>query len=87
MSEEKKETVEKAEKIFLGSSKPSKGQYGGYIHNMCYDDIPEDKLTTAANGKRYFSFFQNELREPAEDRTHYLLFSDPSNRPEGKIPF
>lgn len=59
-------------KIFIGSMNPSQGQYGGYKLNMCLSDVPEDRIVTSENGKRYLTFFANELRSPAEDRTHYL---------------
>ncbi len=81
-----------SDKVFLGSMNPSNGNYGGFKVNICLSDIPKSKIVKANNGKSYFTCFANELREPAEDRTHYLVvstapYNKKSDDDESKIPF
>ena len=75
---------QESDKIYLGSMTPSNGGYGGYKINICLSDIPKDKIVVGSNGKKYFTLFANELKEPAEDRTHYLVVNKAKYVP--KVP-
>ena len=52
------------EKIYAGSGKTRNGQYGEFYGiSVCLDDIPEEHITTARNGKRYVNLTINKKKE------------------------
>ena len=52
------------EKIYAGSGKTRSGNYGEfYSISVCLDDLPEEHITTARNGKRYVNLTINKKRE------------------------
>lgn len=52
------------EKIYAGSGKTKTGQYGDFFAvSICLDDIPEEHVTTAKNGKRYVNLTVNKKKE------------------------
>lgn len=52
------------EKIYCGSGKTRSGQYGEFYGiSVCIDDLPEEHITTAKNGKRYVNLTVNKKKE------------------------
>ena len=52
------------EKIYCGSGKTRSGQYGEFYGiSVCLDDLPEEHITTAKNGKRYVNLTVNKKKE------------------------
>ena len=52
------------EKIYAGSGKTKTGQYGDFFAvSICLDDIPEEHITKAKNGKRYVNLTINKKKE------------------------
>ena len=61
-----------ADKIFCGDGKAF-GQYESVKISVCLDDLPEEFIKTAKNGKRYVSMVLNKKREPDQyGKTHYI---------------
>lgn len=56
--------MENTAKIYCGSGKTRSGQYGEfYWISICLDDIPEDHITKASNGKRYANLTVSKKKE------------------------
>lgn len=52
------------EKIYCGSGKTRSGQYGEFYGiSVCIDDLPEEHITTAKNGKKYINLIVNKKKE------------------------
>ena len=51
-----------SEKIYIGRGKKV-GQYGTIAVSICIDDIPNEHITKANNGKRYLNLNIAEKRE------------------------
>lgn len=52
------------EKIYCGSGKTVTGQYGDFEKvSICLDDIPNEHITKANNGKRYVNINISKKRE------------------------
>ena len=52
------------EKIYCGSGRTKTGQYGDFFSvSICLDDIPEEHVTTAKNGKKYVNLNINKKKE------------------------
>jgi hypothetical protein len=52
------------EKIYCGSGKTKSGQYGEfYAISICLDDLPNEHITTAANGKEYINITVSKKKE------------------------
>lgn len=52
------------EKIYVGSGKTRSGQYGEFYGiSVCLDDLPDEHITTAKNGKRYVNLTVNKKKE------------------------
>lgn len=52
------------EKIYCGSGKSKTGKFGDFQGvSICLDDIPNEHITTAANGKRYLNLNISKKKE------------------------
>jgi hypothetical protein len=50
--------------IYCGSGKTRSGQYGDFQGvSICLDDIPNEHISTAANGKRYVNLTVSKKKE------------------------
>lgn len=53
-----------SDKIYAGSGKTRSGNYGEfYAISVCLDDIPQEHITKASNGKQYVNLTVNKKKE------------------------
>ena len=56
------------------------------VTSICLSDIPEDKITTSSNGKKYVNIVVDQRKEKDQyDNTHTAYMSQTKDERQGKI--
>ena len=57
------------------------------ITSICLSDIPEDKITTSSNGKKYVNIVVDQRKEKDQyDNTHTAYMSQSKDERQAKVP-
>ena len=57
------------------------------VTSICLSDIPEDKITTASNGKNYVNIVVDQRKEKDQyDNTHTVYMSQSKDERQAKVP-
>jgi hypothetical protein len=57
------------------------------VTSICLSDIPEDKITTSSNGKKYVNIVVDQRREKDQyDNTHTVYMSQSKEERHAKVP-
>ena len=57
------------------------------VTSICLSDIPEDKITTASNGKKYVNIVVDQRKEKDQyDNTHTVYMSQSKDERQAKVP-
>jgi hypothetical protein len=57
------------------------------VTSICLSDIPEDKITTSSNGKKYVNIVVDQRKEKDQyDNTHTVYMSQSKDERQAKIP-
>jgi len=75
------------EKIYCGSGKTVTGQYGDFEKvSICLDDIPNEHITTANNGKRYVNINISKKKETDQYGKNLAVIVDTWKKEEAQTP-
>ena len=57
------------------------------VTSICLSDIPEDKITTSSNGKKYVNIVVDQRKEKDQyDNTHTVYISQCKDERQAKVP-
>lgn len=57
------------------------------VISICLSDIPEDKITTSSNGKKYVNIVVDQRKEKDQyDNTHTVYMSQSKDERQAKVP-
>ncbi len=57
------------------------------VTSICLSDIPEDKITTSSNGKKYVNIVIDQRKEKDQyDNTHTVYMSQSKDERQAKVP-
>ena len=57
------------------------------VTSICLTDIPEDKITTSSNGKKYVNIVVDQRKEKDQyDNTHTVYMSQSKDERQSKVP-
>ena len=57
------------------------------VTSICLSDIPEDKITTSSNGKKYVNIVVDQRKEKDQyDNTHTMYMSQSKDERQAKVP-
>jgi hypothetical protein len=57
------------------------------VTSICLSDIPEDKITTSSNGKKYVNIVVDQRKEKDQyDNTHTAYMSQSKDERQAKVP-
>ena len=57
------------------------------VISICLSDIPEDKITTSSNGKKYVNIIVDQRKEKDQyDNTHTVYMSQSKDERQAKVP-
>jgi hypothetical protein len=57
------------------------------VTSICLSDIPEDKITTSSNGKKYVNIVIDQRKEKDQyDNTHSAYISQTKDERQSKVP-
>lgn len=57
------------------------------VTSICLTDIPEDKITTSSNGKKYVNIVVDQRKEKDQyDNTHTVYMSQSKDERQAKVP-
>ena len=57
------------------------------VISICLSDIPEDKITTSSNGKKYVNIVVDQRKEKDQyDNTHIVYMSQSKDERQAKVP-
>jgi hypothetical protein len=57
------------------------------VTSICLSDIPEDKITTSSNGKKYVNIVVDQRKEKDQyDNTHTAYMSQTKDERQAKVP-
>jgi hypothetical protein len=57
------------------------------VTSICLSDIPEDKITTSSNGKKYVNIVVDQRKEKDQyDNTHTVYMSQSKDERQAKVP-
>jgi hypothetical protein len=57
------------------------------VTSICLLDIPEDKITTSSNGKKYVNIVVDQRKEKDQyDNTHTAYMSQTKDERQAKVP-
>lgn len=57
------------------------------VTSICLSDIPEDKITTSSNGKKYVNIVVDQRKEKDQyDNTHSVYMSQSKDERQAKVP-
>ena len=57
------------------------------VTSICLSDIPEDKITTSGNGKKYVNIVVDQRKEKDQyDNTHTAYMSQTKDERQAKVP-
>jgi hypothetical protein len=57
------------------------------VTSICLSDIPEDKITTSSNGKKYVNIVVDQRKEKDQyDNTHTAYMSQSKEERQSKVP-
>lgn len=57
------------------------------VTSICLSDIPEDKITTSSNGKKYVNIVVDQRKGKDQyDNTHTVYMSQSKDERQAKVP-
>ena len=57
------------------------------VTSICLTDIPEDKIKTSSNGKKYVNIVVDQRKEKDQyDNTHTVYMSQSKDERQAKVP-
>ena len=57
------------------------------VTSICLSDIPEDKITTSSNGKKYVNIVVDQRKEKDQyDNTHTAYMSQSKDERQAQVP-
>lgn len=78
------------EKIYCGSGKTRNGNYGEFqAISICLDDLPQEHITTAKNGKKYVNLTvskKKEVDQYGKDLTVVVDTWKPEQKTKAEMP-